>query len=143
MTTAAEVVAEARAWMGTPWRHQHRTKVVSVDCAGLIIGVARELGLVAPDFDFTGYGRQPDGSLLTVCEQFMTRIPRDQMGPGDVLVVAVEHDPQHMGVLVPYRHGGLALIHASSTARKVVETRVMFSRTFVFRAAFRLPGVEG
>lgn len=141
MTTPAEVIAEAYTWMGTPWRHQHRAKGVAVDCAGLVIGVARELGLVAPDFDFTGYGRQADGTLLAVCERFMQRIPRDQMAAGDVLVLAVESDPQHMGVLVPYRHGGLALVHASSAARKVVETRVMFARTFVFRAAFRLPGV--
>ncbi len=143
MTTRAEVTAAAYGWMGTPWRHQHRTKGTAVDCAGLVIGVARELGLVAPDFDFTGYGRQADGTLLAVCERFMTRIPRDQMAAGDVLVVAVESDPQHMGILVPYRHGGLSLVHASSTARQVVETRVMFGRTFVFRAAFRLPGVEG
>lgn len=142
MTTRAEVVAEAYTWMGTPWRHQHRTKGVAVDCAGLVIGVARQLGLVPPDFDFTGYGRQADGTLLAVCEQHMTRLPRDQMAAGDVLVVAVDQDPQHMGLLVPYRHGGLALIHASSTARKVVETRVMFARNFVFRAAYRLPGVQ-
>lgn len=142
MTTRAEVIAEAYTWLSTPWVHQHRTKAVAVDCAGLVIGVARELGLVAPDFDFTGYGRQADGTLMAVCEQFMTRIPRDEMQAGDVLVVAVERDPQHMGVLVPYRHGGLSLIHASSTAREVVETRVMFARNFVFRAAFRLPGVE-
>lgn len=143
MTTAAEVVAEARAWMDTPWRHQHRTKGVAVDCAGLIIGVARELGLVSADFDFTGYGRQPDGSLLAVCQLFMNRIPRDQMAAGDVLVVAAESDPQHLGIVVPYRHGGLALVHASSTARRVVETRLMFAPNFAYRAAFRLPGVEG
>lgn len=143
MTTRAEVVAEAYTWMGTKWVHQHRTKGEAVDCAGLIIGVARELGLVAPDFDFTGYGRQPDGSLLVVCDQFMTRIPRGDMAPGDVLVVAAESDPQHMGIVVPYRHGGLALVHASSTARRVVETRVMFAPNFAYRAAFRLPGVEG
>lgn len=143
MTTAADIVAEAYTWLDTPWKHQHRTKGVAVDCAGLVIGVARELGLVAPDFDFTGYGRQADGTLLAVCERFMTRIPRDQMGPGDVLVVAVEADPQHMGVLVPYRHGGVSLVHAASNAGRVVETRVMFARTFAFRAAFRLPGVEG
>ena len=142
MTTRAEVIAEAYTWLAMPWKHQHRTKAVAVACAGLVIGVARELGLVAPDFDFTGYGRQPDGTLLAVCERFMTRIPRDEMQAGDVLVVAVENDPQHMGVLVDYRHGGLSLIHASSTAGKVVETRVMFARNFLFRASFRLPGVE-
>lgn len=141
MTTSAEVITAAYGWSGTPWVHQHRSKGIAVDCAGLIIGVARELGLVAPEFDFTGYGRQPDGSLLDVCDQFMTRITWDQARAGDVLVVAVEADPQHMGILVPYRHGGFAMLHASSVARQVVETRVMFSRTMRYRASFRLPGV--
>lgn len=142
MTTRADIVAEARSWMDTPWVHQHRAKGVAVDCAGLVIGVARELGLVPGHFDFTGYGRQPDGTLLAVCERHMVRVPRAAMREGDVLVVTADQDPQHMGILVPYVHGGLALVHASSAAGRVVEHRVMFARNFAFRAAFRLPGVE-
>jgi hypothetical protein len=44
-----EIVAVARSWHGTPWRHQGRLKGVAVGCGGLIIGVGRELGLL--DFD--------------------------------------------------------------------------------------------
>jgi cell wall-associated NlpC family hydrolase len=143
MTTSAEVVAEAYSWIGTPWVHQHRTKGLAVDCAGLVIGVARELGLVPAYFDVQGYGRQADGSLLSVCEQNMTRVPWDQARAGDVLVVSVGADPQHMGILVPYRHGGFAMVHACIISKKVVQTRVMFSQTMRFRGAYRLPGVEG
>lgn len=136
-----QIVAEARSWLGTPWVHQHRTKGVATDCAGLVIGVARALGLVAPDFDFTGYGRQADGTLLDVCDRFMTRTSWAEAQAGDVLVVAIKGDPQHMGVLVPYRHGGLALVHAASTAGEVIETRVMFSSMLRLRAVYVLPGV--
>jgi cell wall-associated NlpC family hydrolase len=136
-----QIVAEARSWLGTPWVHQHRTKGVATDCAGLVIGVARALGLVPPDFDVNGYGRQPDGSLLGVCDRFMRRTSWAEAQPGDVLVVAISGDPQHMGILVPYRHGGLALVHAASNAGEVIETRVMFSAALRLRGVYVLPGV--
>ena len=98
-----QVVAEARAWIGTPFVHQQRCKGVAVDCAGLIIGVARALGLVAEDFDVNGYQRTPDGhSLIASAEQHMRRITREQMGPGDVVVVRWYREPQHLGILTDY-----------------------------------------
>ena len=142
MTTRSEVGAEARTWIGTPWVHQQRTKGVAVDCAGLVIGVARALGLVAPDFDIGGYARSPDGSLLDLCDQYMRRITQAEMQPGDVLVMSIERDPQHMGILGDYRHGGLSLIHAASVPGRVVEARLMFARNAQFRGAFALPGID-
>ena len=141
--TRADVVAAARGWLDTPFHHQARLKGVGVDCAGLVIGVARELGLVAPDFDVSGYARQPDGvSLIGWCDQYMARVPQDQMQPGDVIVVAFDVDPQHLGILGDYRHGGLSIIQSLGvTARRVVETRLMFSSAMRYVAAYRLPGV--
>lgn len=140
MTTRADVVAEARTWLGVPWVHQHRTRQ-GIDCAGLIICVARDLGLLPADFDITGYSRMADGTLLEVCDQHMDRIDRGAMQPGDVLVMATEHDPQHMGFIGDYRHGGLSLIHATNRAGRVVETRLMFASNQKFRCAYALRGV--
>jgi cell wall-associated NlpC family hydrolase len=53
-----EIVAAARSWLGTPWRHQGRLKGIAVDCGGLIIGVGRELRLL--DFGTRAYGRIPN-----------------------------------------------------------------------------------
>lgn len=142
MTTRADVVAEARNLLGAPWIHQHRAGMLGVDCAGLIVCVARALGLVAPDFDINGYSRRPDGSLLGVCDAHMDRIDRHAMQPGDVLVLAVESDPQHMGILGDYRHGGLSLIHAASKTGRVIETRLMFARNQKFCCAYALRGVN-
>lgn len=139
--TRADVVAEARKWLGTPWVHQHRAKGQAVDCAGLIICVARDLGLLPADFDLNGYSRMPDGTLLAVCDEHMDRIERSAMQPGDVLLMATEHDPQHMGILGDYRHGGLSLIHAASKAGRVIETRLMFAGNQKFRGAYALRGV--
>ena len=56
--TAEAVVAAAREWLGTPYRHQASRKGVGCDCLGLVLGVWRELygevpeepGPYAPDW---------------------------------------------------------------------------------------------
>jgi len=141
MVTSAQIVAEARTWLGTPWQHQQRMKGVAVDCAGLVIGVARALGLVETDFDVGGYMRQPDGSMLPLLCSYMDPVPSSAMAPGDVIAFAIAADPQHVGILGDYRHGGLSVIHAASRPGLVVETRLMFHRRMRFAAAFRFRGV--
>lgn len=146
MKTHADVVAAAQTWLGCPYAHQQRMHGVAVDCAGLVIGVARQLGLVGEDFDISGYARIPDGhSLLTACEQLMTRIKQDTMQPGDVVVVKFDSEPQHFGILSHYKHGGMAMIHAAAKYGKVIETRLLFGtshKAMKFVAAYRLPGVS-
>jgi NlpC/P60 family putative phage cell wall peptidase len=39
--TRSRIVAEARAWIGTPYRHQASLKGVGCDCLGLVRGVWR------------------------------------------------------------------------------------------------------
>jgi cell wall-associated NlpC family hydrolase len=146
MTLREAIVAEARTWIGTKYSHQQRMKGVAVDCAGLVIGVSRALGLVDSDFDITGYARTPDGSLLRYCDEHMTRIGRNEMQPGDALVVKFDADPQHFGILAPYPHSDrhLAIIHAASNRGRVIETRLLFGdepHAMKFVAAFKLPNV--
>ena len=143
MTQRAHIVQTAREWLETPFHHQARVKGAGVDCAGLVIGVARELGLVAAEFDVAGYARNPDGSsLMANCMAVMHPIAREAMQPGDVIVVRYDKHPQHLGILGDYRHGGLSIIHAASQAGRVIETRLMFSSAMAFVAAFSLPGGE-
>ncbi|MEM9842167.1 MAG: peptidase P60, partial [Pseudomonadota bacterium] len=40
--TRAEVIEAARAWLGTPYRHQASRRGVGADCLGLIRGVWRD-----------------------------------------------------------------------------------------------------
>lgn len=144
--TRADVLACARDWIDTPYQHQQRMRGVAVDCIGLPIGVARTLGLVAPDFDVQGYARTPDGSsLMALARLHMQSVPGgvEALAPGMVVVCVVDADPQHFGILGDYRHGGLSIIHANAQADppRVVETRLMWSRALQFVAAFDLPGV--
>lgn len=146
MATRELVVAEARRWIGTPYLHQARAKGVAVDCVGLGIGCARALGLVPPDFDVTGYTKHPDGRILIdKCDHYMTRIDAASMQHGDAVVVRFDSGPQHFGILVPYRHGGFAMVHAASRYRKVIETRLLFGTSplaMKLVAAYRFPGVD-
>ena len=144
MATRAQVAAQARGWIGTKFAHQHRARGVGVDCVGLVIGVARELGLVPEGFDVTGYATTPDGvALPTQCAAVMQPIQRAEMGEGDVVLVAWNGGPpQHLGIVCTYRHGGLAMVHADNRAHRcVVETRLLFGRSMCFMGAYRLPGV--
>lgn len=138
--TGADVVAEARRHIGTEWRHQGRLPGVALDCAGLVIVVARQLGVVPADFDVPGYSRNPDGSMLHWCDVHMTRIAALELGA--VLVLQTDREPQHLGFVGDYRHGGHSIIHASSLTGDVTETRLMFARNLVLRGVYRLPGVE-
>lgn len=138
-----DIVTCARSWVGTPYHHQARLKGVGVDCAGLVIGVARELGRVAPEFDVAGYARRPDGwSFLAWADEYMTRVPREHMAPGHCVVVRFGRHPQHLGIVGDYLHGGLSIIHAM-VGRGVVETRLLLDNNMQFVAAYALPRGEG
>jgi cell wall-associated NlpC family hydrolase len=144
--TRADVVACARTWIGTTFEHQQRMKGVGVDCVGLVIGVARELGLIGPSVDVHGYPRVPDGRLLKQCDEHMRRVSREAMQPGDVIAVTFDVEPMHLGIVGDYVHGGLSMIHALAQAGRhrgrVCEMRLMFSERMRFMAAYSLPGVD-
>jgi hypothetical protein len=114
------VVAHARSWLGVPFRHQGRDRN-GVDCAGLVICLGRELGLLPKDFDVNGYRRSPDGTMLAECDKHLDIAPIAQ---AHVAVMRFSEEPQHIALLVPYRHGGLAVLHALERSGKVVEHRI-------------------
>jgi cell wall-associated NlpC family hydrolase len=147
IVTRADVIAEARSWIGTPYAHQHRAKGIGADCLGLLIGCCRNLGLVAPDFDVNGYARKPDGvTLVTRCDEYMDPVREDDVKPGHVLVIAFKKEPQHIGILADYLYGGFSLIHAfahTDGKGKVEEWTWQNDRKgFKAVAAYALRGVQ-
>ncbi|MDN7456603.1 NlpC/P60 family protein [Burkholderia cenocepacia] len=115
MATRDQIVAEARSWLGTPYRHQGRLKGVSVDCAGLVVGVAQALGL--PALDMSGYARRPDGSLRDfVHGQTEAVAPGAQQG-GDIVIFQWQNAPVHLALLTAPD----CIIHAFAINREVCE----------------------
>jgi cell wall-associated NlpC family hydrolase len=118
LVMADAIVAEARGWLGVPWRHQGRSRA-GVDCAGLVTLVAKALGLA--DYDTTGYGRRAQGQVFV--EHFranMEGVPIPEARPGDVLVFADHAYPCHCGFRTE-RPGRPHLLHAHATRRRVIE----------------------
>lgn len=128
MTTRTEIIAEARTWVGTPWRHQARLKAVGADCIGFIGGVALALGISGADEwahapECHNYGPQPQGRLmLQGCARFLDAIDLDAIDIGDVLMLRFETEPMHFALVS--RVLPLYVLHALSTAGKVTEHRV-------------------
>jgi len=145
MITGADVAAEARRWVGTPFHHQGHRRGVGCDCAGLVGGVAVALGLMPADFwqraaaPFAGYSKQPhDGHLERACDAFMERIDIPKIG--DVLGIRFAEEPQHLAILVDHPQG-LGIVHAVQSSFCVVEHR--FADVWRARVvqAWRLPGI--
>lgn len=134
--TREQVVAAARNWLGTPFHHQGRLNGVGVDCAGVVICVAAELGLTA--FDVDGYGHRPDSrELEQLCHAQMRRIPVDSARPGDVLLFEIDRQPQHLAFLTD-----AGMLHAYAPLRRVVEHNIDAQWTARIVAAFVLPGLD-
>jgi cell wall-associated NlpC family hydrolase len=136
MIRRAQVVATARSWLGTPFHHQGRLKGVGVDCAGVIVGTAAELGLSA--FDRTGYGHRPDSrELEELCGIHMRGVRLSAARPADVMLLMVDGQPQHLAFVTD-----LGMLHAYAPSRRVVEHRIDESWRSRIVAAFRIPGVR-
>lgn len=121
----AELLNEARGWLGTPYRHQASCKGAGADCLGLIRGLYRA-GMGAepeapppytPDWGEAAGGARE--SLLEAARRHLLEKEREAMRPGDVLLFRVmERGPiKHCSVL----SGEGRMIHAYS-GRAVCET---------------------
>ena len=118
MPTKTEIVAEAKTWIGTPFKHQGRVKGLGVDCVGLIIGVAHFFKLT--DFDYVNYSHTPDGFLMRqLLDQHLYSIPIPEAKAGDIVLMRFEAQPQHVGILSDY-----GIIHAYAQVRRCVEHRL-------------------
>lgn len=122
------MVAEARKYVGVPFRHQGRNPAVGLDCIGL--GVAYLRGLGYDVRDRTDYGRDPDGSLRAALVHSLGAAVAEGEGcwrhaqPGDVLSMRFANigaaPERHVGIASDFG-GELYLIHADNSHGKVVE----------------------
>lgn len=135
MPTPETIVAIARGYVGTPFRHQGRIPGLALDCAGVVVCVAKALGLEG-EFKEVPYGRYPHAATLQrICEEHMDRITL--YGPGDVLLMAWEAEPQHLAIA-----SDIGVIHSYAKARAVVEHVLDPLWRSRIRAAYRFRGLH-
>lgn len=137
MPTRAEVIAEARKHLGTRWIHQGRWEGIGLDCLGLVVVVARNLGYKVQDT--STYDIRPDPVLLR-SEVERQLIPTSSPRLGSILLLHFNtrtRTAYHFAFL----SGEDAIIHAYAKARKVVEDT--YSELWAPRltAAFDFPGL--
>lgn len=137
--TADDILCAARACLETPFRHQGRAIGVGLDCAGLLIVVARQLGFDPIDVD--GYGRTPAGGLLEsaldrqACLRRIGDIGTRQ--PGDLLLLRFAGDPQHLAI-----DAGETMIHAYASVGKCCEHRLSLPWAARIVRVYRFAGVD-
>ncbi len=88
--TRAGLVTEARAWIGTPYRHQASLKGVGCDCLGLVRGVWRACCGAEPEA-VPPYTRDwaeaaKSEAFASAAGRHMTEIDRAKFLPGDLLL---------------------------------------------------------
>jgi NlpC/P60 family putative phage cell wall peptidase len=139
----AAIVAEARAWIGTPYRHQGSLRGVGCDCLGLVRGVWRALygaepeavGAYTPDWaEATGREQLADAAF-----RHLVPVACNRFAAGDVLLFR-----WRVGLVA--KHAAIAtgpgrMVHAHDGAA-VAEVAIApwWRRRLAY--AFRFPGVS-
>jgi hypothetical protein len=142
---AADIIAAARETLNTPYRHQGRVAGVAADCAFVPIYAASRVGMDVRNLFIARYGKHPvPGEMRAAMDAHLDRIPTADIGLSDVVWMRFEKEPQHLGIVGDYVHGGLSLIHAYNGAgvKKVVEHQLTALWRSRIVAAWRFPGVE-
>ena len=127
-----EIVAAARAWLGTPYRHQASTRAAGCDCLGLLRGVWRTLYRAEPiempayraDWRDTSNAQ----TLLAAAEKFLLPA-QSPLAAGQVVLFRLRGLPvsKHCGIMVAadrfiHAQEGLGVVEANLTegwARRV------------------------
>jgi NlpC/P60 family putative phage cell wall peptidase len=129
------VVAAARAWLGTPYRHQASTLGAGCDCLGLVRGVWRTLYGAEPWVvpPYRAGWRGGDG-LLEAAERFLGRAEGIEAGRVVLFRLGRATAPRHCGIMVTeYR-----FIHAQERIG-VVEAELTEGWARRVAAAFGFP----
>lgn len=137
------IVAEARAWIGTPYAHQASLRGAGADCLGLVRGVWREVVGDEPERtpSYTPDWAEALGeeTLLAAARRHLREVAIGDTRDGDVLLF-------RMALGAPAKHAAIVsgperIVHAY-WGRAVCETRLVPWWRRRIAAAFSFPGVE-
>ena len=131
MTSADVIIDTARSYLGTRFRHQGRTRAEGLDCLGLLLAIANDIGVtwqtdISAVHKDRGYSHMPcTEELRRGLELSLIAKPAEAMQISDIVLLCVQGRAQHLGMLARYGDSDdFSLIHAYAPARKVVEHRL-------------------
>lgn len=142
VTRGAEIVAIARSWIGTPYRHQCSVRYQGADCLGLLRGVWREVVGAEPvdlpcyTADWSEVGRKE--RLWMGARDHLVEVTSAM--PGDVLLFRMHRRAvaKHLAIQAVSPQKLPTIIHAYS-GRGVVETPLTHAWRRRVVAAFAFP----
>jgi cell wall-associated NlpC family hydrolase len=127
MPSSLSIITKAREYLGTPFHHQARVKGKGVDCAGLLVLVARELG--ADVIDDTTYDHDPHPETLKrylASQPFLVEVLISHRQIGDMVLMDLKDTKNgrghHLALLTD-----IGILHAYAPAHKVVETTLDYN----------------
>lgn len=144
MTGRAEIVRRARAWVGTPYRHQASLRGVGADCLGLIRGIWRELHGAEPETPpaYTRDWSEVSGGevLWQGAERHLLAKSDGRLEPGDVILFRMRQHvvAKHLGIVSDVGSSA-AFVHAYAR-HGVVESALSDPWRRRVVAAFCFPG---
>ena len=140
---AARAVAEARAWIGTPYVHQASVKGAGSDCLGLVRGVWRALYGAEPEAvpPYTADWAEPARQEVLWAAALRHLVPQPAEGlpaPGEVILFRMREGAvaKHLGIVAAATPGP-SFVHAYS-GQGVVESPLSepWARRIAARFAF-------
>ena len=120
-----DMIAAAAECLDTPFRHQGRLAGIGLDCAGVLAHCLDRLGL--PYTDQNGYGRSPFDGMLEKSldgQPSLIRVAINEAEGGDVLLMRMQKEPQHIAIHAGFIDGSTYIIHGSSQHGKVAHHRL-------------------
>jgi cell wall-associated NlpC family hydrolase len=113
------LVAAARSLVGTPFRHQGRTRR-GCDCIGLLVLSFALIGLRGNDR--VDYGKLPAHRKLAASLEDNFGLPfSGELQPGDVVAMSWGAEEAHVALVCDHPDLGLGLIHSYANAGRVIE----------------------
>lgn len=137
MTSAYDIIRTARAAVGVPYKSNGRKIRVGLDCAGLVLMVAKTFGISVP-CPPTDYARAHRlDYVLDQMKRNFDRIPSHFAKPGMVVVMRPGQSLAHLGIIDTMA----TVIEATNEPdlMRVVRRRVDWSTV---RGVFAYQGVE-
>ena len=139
-----QIVAVARAWLGTPYHHQASERGIGADCLGLVRGVWRDIygstAEIPPAYSRDWAEAAGEETLLDAASRHLVRVGPAGPRAGDVLVFRLRIGliGKHVGILTSPQ----TFLHAMEGAPACeVPLGTWWRRRTA--AAFSFPGVTG
>lgn len=102
------VVAEARSWIGTPFRARSMTRGAGCDCATLAAGVYLATAMLPDNFQMpkqysVHFGLHTDDEIyLRMAREWLQEIPAGEAKPGDLILLHLGRTWSHGAILIDW-----------------------------------------